>query len=68
VGDQIARGFNMGSFSRVALVTGGTVGIGASIAEALLAAGYRVAVNTDATWTLRIRSRRAPVLTLMPGM
>ena len=35
----------MGSFSRVALVTGGTVGIGASIAEALLVAGYRVAVN-----------------------
>ena len=35
----------MGSFSRVALVTGGTVGIGAAIAEALLAAGYRVAVN-----------------------
>jgi acetoacetyl-CoA reductase len=35
----------MVSFSRVALVTGGTVGIGAAIAESLLAAGYRVAVN-----------------------
>lgn len=30
---------------RVALVTGGTAGIGAATAEALLAAGYRVAVN-----------------------
>ena len=30
---------------RVALVTGGRGGIGAAIAEALLAAGYRVAVN-----------------------
>jgi len=30
---------------RVALVTGGTVGIGAATAEALLAAGLRVAVN-----------------------
>ena len=35
----------MGSTSRVALVTGGTVGIGAAISEALLAAGYRVAAN-----------------------
>jgi len=31
--------------SRVALVTGGTAGIGAATAEALQAAGYRVAVN-----------------------
>ena len=30
---------------RVALVTGGRGGIGAAIAEALLAAGYRVAVD-----------------------
>jgi len=30
---------------RVALVTGGTEGIGAAISEALLAAGYRVAAN-----------------------
>jgi acetoacetyl-CoA reductase len=30
---------------RAALVTGGTAGIGAATAEALLAAGYRVAVN-----------------------
>ncbi|HEX7441841.1 MAG TPA: acetoacetyl-CoA reductase [Caldimonas sp.] len=30
---------------RVALVTGGTAGIGAAICEALLAAGYRVAAN-----------------------
>lgn len=30
---------------RVALVTGGTAGIGAATAEALLGAGYRVAVN-----------------------
>ena len=30
---------------RAALVTGGTAGIGAAIAEALLAAGYRVAAN-----------------------
>jgi acetoacetyl-CoA reductase len=30
---------------RVALVTGGTAGIGAATAEALLAAGYRVAAN-----------------------
>jgi acetoacetyl-CoA reductase len=30
---------------RVALVTGGTVGIGAAVAEALSAAGYRVASN-----------------------
>ena len=30
---------------RAALVTGGTVGIGAAVAEALQAAGYRVAVN-----------------------
>jgi acetoacetyl-CoA reductase len=34
-----------GSKGRVALVTGGTAGIGAATAEALLAAGYRVAVN-----------------------
>ena len=33
------------SVTRVALVTGGTAGIGAAIAEALHAAGYRVAVN-----------------------
>ena len=33
------------SNSRLALVTGGTSGIGAAIAEALLAAGYRVAAN-----------------------
>ena len=31
--------------SRVALVTGGTRGIGASIAKALKAAGYKVAAN-----------------------
>lgn len=30
---------------RVAFVTGGTSGIGAAAAQALLAAGYRVAVN-----------------------
>mgnify|MGYP001139899903 FL=1 len=30
---------------RVALVTGGTAGIGAAVAEALQAAGYRVAAN-----------------------
>lgn len=35
----------MSKSHRVALVTGGTVGIGAAIAEALQAAGYRVAVN-----------------------
>jgi acetoacetyl-CoA reductase len=35
----------MNAFSRVALVTGGTVGIGAAISEALLTAGYRVAAN-----------------------
>lgn len=35
----------MSEASRVALVTGGTVGIGAAICEALLAAGYRVAAN-----------------------
>jgi acetoacetyl-CoA reductase len=35
----------MSSPSRFAVVTGGTVGIGAACAEALLAAGYRVAVN-----------------------
>lgn len=32
----------------VALVTGGTAGIGAAVAEALLAAGYRVAANYGA--------------------
>src|SRR5215204_1174942 len=31
--------------SRLALVTGGTEGIGAAICEALLAAGYRVAAS-----------------------
>ena len=31
--------------SRVALISGGTSGIGAAIARALQAAGYRVAVN-----------------------
>ncbi len=36
---------------RVALVTGGTTGIGAASAEALLAAGYRVAVNFGANQT-----------------
>lgn len=35
----------MVKLSRVALVTGGTGGIGAAIAEALQGAGYRVAVN-----------------------
>ena len=35
----------MSTEQRMALVTGGTVGIGAAIAEALLAAGKRVAVN-----------------------
>ena len=35
----------MAKASRVALVTGGTVGIGAAIAQALLAAGYRVAAS-----------------------
>jgi hypothetical protein len=38
-GRSSSTSFNMGSFSRVALVTGETVEIGASIAEALLAAG-----------------------------
>jgi len=33
------------SSSRLALVTGGTSGIGAAISQALLAAGYRVAAN-----------------------
>jgi acetoacetyl-CoA reductase len=60
VSNQIARGFNMGSISRVALVTGGTVGIGAPIAEALLAAGYRVAFNygrnVDAAHAFEARS------------
>ncbi len=37
----------MGKVSRGALVTGGTVGIGAAIAEALQAAGFVVAVNYD---------------------
>lgn len=35
----------MSTPSRVVLVTGGTVGIGAAICQALLAAGYRVAAN-----------------------
>ncbi len=35
----------MSTGSRVALVIGGTSGIGAAISEALLAAGYRVAAN-----------------------
>lgn len=35
----------MSAEQRLALVTGGTVGIGAAIAESLLAAGRRVAVN-----------------------
>ena len=35
----------MSAAPRVALVTGGTAGIGASISEALSAAGYRVAAN-----------------------
>src|SRR6202008_3607548 len=34
-----------GLIVRVALVTGGTAGIGAATAEALLAAGYRVAAD-----------------------
>jgi len=34
-----------GQLTRVALVTGGTCGIGAATAEALQSAGYRVAVN-----------------------
>src|SRR5258708_26453890 len=34
-----------GTMSRVALVTGGTRGIGAAIAKALKAAGYKVAAN-----------------------
>jgi acetoacetyl-CoA reductase len=34
-----------GMAPRVALVTGGTAGIGAAVCEALLAAGYRVAAN-----------------------
>lgn len=36
---------NSTTSSRLALVTGGTSGIGAAIAEALLGAGYRVAAN-----------------------
>ncbi len=38
-------GIAMNTEQRLALVTGGTVGIGAAIAEALLASGRRVAVN-----------------------
>ncbi|WP_218002180.1 beta-ketoacyl-ACP reductase [Variovorax paradoxus] len=41
-GRERSRG---GQLTRVALVTGGTSGIGAATAEALQSAGYRVAVN-----------------------
>jgi acetoacetyl-CoA reductase len=44
--------------TRVALVTGGTTGIGAATAEALLAAGFRVAVNyVDPTGVDAFKSR-----------
>ncbi|MET3494460.1 acetoacetyl-CoA reductase [Variovorax boronicumulans] len=47
---------------RVALVTGGSTGIGAATAEALLAAGYRVAVNFAS------RTEAAQVFTARTGI
>ena len=44
--------------ARVALVTGGTRGIGAAIAKALKAAGYKVAANLCAATTKRRRNSR----------
>jgi acetoacetyl-CoA reductase len=46
LGDPVSQALRGGkNMSRVALVTGGTRGIGAAISKALKAAGYRVAAN-----------------------
>lgn len=51
-----------GQLTRVALVTGGTSGIGAATAEALQSAGYRVAVNYGS------RSQAAEAFTARTGI
>jgi acetoacetyl-CoA reductase len=43
--EEVSQSIKSQKLTRVAFVTGGTVGIGAAIAQALNASGYRVAVN-----------------------
>ena len=54
--------------ARVALVTGGTRGIGAAISKALKAAGYKVAASYAAMTRRRKNSRPTPASPSINGM
>ena len=52
---------------RVALVTGGTAGIGAAVSQALWAAGYRVAIGFNKSLALEGASRNITANAIAPG-